>query len=83
MLEEVCEAFQKAMHHTSNRDSHPSYPVCVCAAGLCIGRVSLCMYMYVYMCEQKIDLFCALPFKNFCCVTVCVLYYLIVEFKRH
>ena len=65
----------------------------VCSARLCFGRVGLCMcvcsmysmYVCMYVCMyvwhydgQKIDLFSALPFEK---LLLCVLYYLILEFK--
>ena len=46
-----------------------------------VASVCVCMYvcMYVYICDQKIDLFSALLFEK---LLLCVLHYLILEFKR-
>ena len=58
------------------------YPVHVYTAGLSIWLrwfVYVCMYVYVCICGQKIDLFSVLLVEKF---LLSVLYYLILEFKR-
>ena len=45
----------------------------ICAAGLCVW---LRWFVYVCICDQKIDLFSALPFEK---ILPCVLYYLIMD----
>ena len=62
------------------------YPIRVCAAGLCVWShrfvyvcICVCVCVCVCVCGQKIDLFSVLLFEKF---LLCVLYYLILEFKR-
>ena len=47
--------------------------------GYAFGRIGLCTYVYIYVCQQKNRLFSALPPKNLLLNVICCLLF---EFKR-